>query len=67
MNEVQEAYYFGRLHENLLQIRNDLHMDDKKAALQKVNDALKLMEENSLAMFVDPFANETDMNPPCRL
>lgn len=53
MNEHQEIYLFGRLHENILQIRNDLHMGDSKAALVKVNDALKLIEEKVFVLFKD--------------
>lgn len=45
MTELQETYFIGRLHENILQIRNDLHIGDAKAALAKVNDAIKLIEE----------------------
>jgi hypothetical protein len=45
MIEIQDSYLFGRLHENLLQVRNDLHVGDSKAALAKINDAIKLIEE----------------------
>lgn len=51
MNEKQESYLFGRLHENMLQVRKDLHMDDAKAALQKINDAIKLIEEKVSGLF----------------
>jgi len=38
-------YITGMLHAELIMIRNDLHMGDVKAALAKVNDAIKLMDE----------------------
>ncbi|HJY23580.1 MAG TPA: hypothetical protein VJ279_11875 [Hanamia sp.] len=51
MNEKQESYIFGRLHENLLQVQKDLHLADPKAALLKINDALKLIEEKVEGIF----------------
>lgn len=45
MTDEMESYFIGRLHENILQVRNDLHVGDAKAALAKINDAIKLIEE----------------------
>lgn len=42
---AMSSYFTGMLHSELIMIRNDLHMADTKAALAKINDALKLMEE----------------------
>ncbi len=43
-NETVEAKIYLS-HVELLMIRSDLHMDDIKGALSKINHAIKLIEE----------------------
>lgn len=45
-NEIKyPKNYFWFSYDELLIIRNDLHMDDIKSALNKINDAIRAIEE----------------------
>ncbi len=56
------AYFTGRLHAELLMIRNDIHMGDTKNALAKVNDSIKLMEEKVSEIFGKQIENVDNQN-----
>lgn len=47
---LMSGYITGMIHAELIMIRNDLHMADTKAALAKVNDAIKFIDDK-VSMF----------------
>lgn len=44
-NNLLSAYVLGKLESILLMVKSDLHMNDTKSALLKINDLIKIIEE----------------------